>query len=460
MWRKHRLLLIRFTPIPMCLFGLAVKAAAQVDSLPEEGATLRGWEEQRWLTILDRGGAYYGRLSERGILQRFNGAMDSEYRLDLISSSPSLTETYTWYTHDSGARLWAGSVDHIRLALQGEFKARLSLGAGWSADARFYLRDDLNAQRALALLGLRKSLFGGRGQAFVRGTLNAIKPEIDLELGYSLLPSIGDITLAIGALDLFSDFIYQGLEPGPEETDTLLDYSTHPFTFRTALDIQIARAWRLEGYGLVLTPTRITAESQTDPEAGFVQDERYAYAGGLLEWQPSKRTVFGGFGTWVQARVDRAALPAGRPEDDFDLTERTTELGLYGIHHPLGRLSTELWLARVRRTEDRVRPDTLAAENVAYEDRAWAGRADLRYTAASGLEASLGVDFLAQDIIRGRGRVPGKPQDRDHGRLRLDLAWRFDSRAHLLAGVNWDLDGDKRGRLTFDGAHGRFALYF
>ena len=459
MQRKFYSLTAGPTLAALCLFAAVGTAKAQTDSLPAARATLRGWEEQRWLTIFDRGGSYYGRLSDRGILQRFNEAMDSEYRLDLISFHPSLTETYDWFQRNTGVRTWAGSIDHVRLSLQGEFKALLPLGAGWAADARFTLQDNLNVKRSLIWLGFRKDLFNGSGQAFILGLVTANKPDIDIEVGYSFLPRIGKVTLAFGALDLFSDFIYQGLEVDPGVADTILDHTSRPFTFRLALDLQVARHFRLEGYGLAMTATQIVVESQTNPGTGFVQDERYAYAGGLVEWEPSARTAIGSFGTWVQARLERAAMPDGRPEDDFDLTEITTQLGLYGIHRPSGRFSTELWIARVWRTEDRIRPDTTVEENVEYEDQSWAGRADFTYNANSGFNATLGLDFLAQDVI-GPGRVPGNLQERDHARVRFDFAWRFGDRAFFLLGSNLDLDGDRRGILSFDGGHGRFALYF
>ena len=44
--------------------------------------------------------------------------------------------------------------------------------------------------------------------------------------------------------------------------------------------------------------------------------------------------LHGGFATWVRGRLDRSPLPgSGDPdEDEFDLTEKTWQLGVYGIH--------------------------------------------------------------------------------------------------------------------------------
>ena len=44
--------------------------------------------------------------------------------------------------------------------------------------------------------------------------------------------------------------------------------------------------------------------------------------------------------------------------------------------------------------------------------------------------------------------------DQDNARLRADIGWSFD-RALFIAGANLDVDKSR-----FDGAHGRFALYW
>ncbi|MGD8868958.1 MAG: hypothetical protein PVI01_15115, partial [Gemmatimonadales bacterium] len=98
------------------------------DSLRPPGATLRRWDENAWLTIYDRSGAYFGRVSDRGILQRFNKLMDFEYHLDVISYAPSLTETRDWYARENGARAWGGSLNHLKLLAEGHFKVAVPLG--------------------------------------------------------------------------------------------------------------------------------------------------------------------------------------------------------------------------------------------------------------------------------------------------------------------------------------------
>jgi hypothetical protein len=92
-----------------------------------------------------------------------------------------------------------------------------------------------------------------------------------------------------------------------------------------------------------------------------------------------------------------------------------------------------------------------------YEDRTWAGRLNLTYRARSGFRTDLGFDFVARDIV-GTDSLPGA-YEADNSRLRLDLGWTVHARALLIAGGAFDLDAGG-GSSRFDGAHGRFVLYW
>jgi hypothetical protein len=429
-----------------------------IDSVGPVGATLRLWEENRWLTIYDRSGSYFGRVSDAGILQRFNALMDFEYHIDVISYTPSLTETRDWYQRDDGARAWGGSLNHLKLLAEGHFKVSVPLGATWTTDIRFIRQETLEAQRSLLWIRFAHDMLDKRLRAFARSTLSFDKSEIDFELGLVWRWMPGELAVSLGALDLFSDVIFQGLKIGPAIAPLALDYTSKPYTGRIAVDLPLGPRLRLEAYGLALTPTEVMVESQTRTDSGFVQQERYAYTGGLLEWTPSLSTALGAYATWVRARLGRTPLRDGAPEDAFDLTEKTWQLGVYGIDRLSRRFSLEVWIQRMWRTEDRLRPDTTVAPQIEYEDRSWGGRATVTYQAPGGFKADLGFDFLDRDIVK-EDDVPGlSALRRDNSRLRFAAGWRFGRRALFLVGFNRDLD-DSDGR-GFDGAFGRFALYW
>ena len=428
--------------------------AVQSDSLRVARATLRDWEQQMRLAIFDRGGSFSGRTGDRGILERFNEAMDAEYDLDVISSTFSLTETYEWYQRANGARYWGGSIDHLQLVQGADLRTEVPLGGTWSADVWFTHEHSLRVRRNLLWLGFSKRFSEHGTRAFLQGTLSAEKPEADIEAGFVWSSGRSEVTFAIAALDLFSDLIYQDLEVDPRIEDQALDYTAHPFTARLAADLSLGPTFRIEAFGLILTPTTLLVESQTRPGTGFEQDERYAYAGGQLAWQPSQRSAIGGFATWVRARTHRAPLSTGSPDDDFDLTESSWSAGIYAIHRFQARFALESWLAHVWRDEDRLLPDA-ATTGIAYMERTWASRNSLIYRAASGFRGDLGLDFTARNADDPAPVPTLEPLEKNNFRLRGDLGWHFDGRAMFLVGGNLDLD-----EMSFDGAHGRFMLFW
>ncbi len=446
--------------VGLTLVASSSAASAQSDSTEVARATLRQWNERHKLTIFDRSGSLFGRLSDQGVLQRFTDAVDDEYDLDFISSSLSLTEVYRWYQQENGARFWAGSINNVQLVQEADVVASIWFGDSWGGQVRFTHQRTQQARRSLPQVEVRRKLFGGRARAFLYSTLNDEKADIDMELGLVWSAGAGELTFAVAALDLFNDLIFQTLVPSRFTTDTLLDYTQHPFTGRVALDVPLGRQFRAEAYALGMTPTRLVVEVRPNPDSGFVQDERYAYAGGLIEWGPSEQSGLGFFATWLRARLDRAPLPDGRPEDDFDLTEKTAQFGVYGIHRFARRFEVEAWLARVWRTEERVTPDPSAGANLDYEDRAWAGRGSLVYGARSGFRGELGLDLLAREAVGPSTRPGFRFLGRDNFRLRFDVGWHFGGRAFFVIGANLDLDGDMGRTSRFDGAHGRFSLYW
>src|SRR5574342_48898 len=106
---------VKLIGLSLALATLASVARAQQGE-NRLGATLRGWDEYARLTIFDRTGSYFGRTSAQGILQRFGSSeLDVEYDLDVVSFSPSLAAEREWFRHQSGARFWTGSINHMHL---------------------------------------------------------------------------------------------------------------------------------------------------------------------------------------------------------------------------------------------------------------------------------------------------------------------------------------------------------
>lgn len=442
------------------LAGMPAAAVAQRDSAAVVRATLRGWEDDVRLAIFDRSGSFHGRFSDRGILQRFNDRLDPEYTIDQISFGFSLVEDYAWYGNRNGARWWAGSINHRFMVQRAEVGGGVALGETWRFNALLSQEATMQTDRALVRATVAKTFGHGQVVAFATGFLNADKPEMDVELGASLRPGGGTLTVAVAALDLFSDIVYGVLEVPPVDADRALDYVQNPYTLRLAADLPLGRHGRMEAYGLYMLPTRLTATGQVDTVSSFAQDERYAYAGGLFEWTPTIKTALGVTATWVGADLDRSSLDESPSSDDFVLAERNTHVGLYAIQRLRARWLFESRVVREWRTETRTRPDTTIAEAIDYADRAWLGRATMTYQANSGFRGELGLDFALRDVVRDED-MPGSSQRGKHTRLRFDVGWYFGRTAMFVAGTNADLDRDSGGATGwFDGGHARFQVFW
>lgn len=435
-------------------------AAAQQASAPALRATLRGFDEEALLAILDRSGSYFGRVSEEGILQRFNPRIDGEYDIDFVSFAFLLSEENEWYQHESGARFWTGSVNHIQLIQHAEFAAAVDLGGSWTARAHLTHQQNLHARRSLVQLAIRRDVASRKARVFVAGTLKEEKSDADIEAGVTWRSAAGEVTVAVAALDVFSDFIQQELGVGGL-TDTVLDYTAHPVTGRIGFDFSLPGKLRLEGYALAMTRAHLVVGEEDRLIDYFDLAEDYAYAGVLMEWSPNPGTALGATSTWVRARGERWQLGGGLGTDNFDQVEATRRIGGYAMQRLGARFTVEAWLARVLRSEDRLSRPPSTRPSVTYRDYAWIGRADVAYRSPSGFRAELGFDLAARGI-GDPGSWPAFAYLADnHARLRLDIGWRFGRNALFKVGTNADLDQDNGTAVGwFDGGHGRFAIYW
>ena len=80
---------------------------------------------------------------------------------------------------------------------------------------RFNHQATYQANRSALRFGVRKGLSHGKIVLFGTGVISAQKPESDLELGVMLEPvAETKVTVAVAALDLFNNLIYETLGVG------------------------------------------------------------------------------------------------------------------------------------------------------------------------------------------------------------------------------------------------------
>ncbi len=436
--------------------GVAIPGAGEAGAqTPPKGSsrvTLQAWEERARIQLLDREGTSFGRFGGQGLLQRFHPLMDAEYELDLLSSRFPLDEDALWYVETNGARFWSGSISHLRLVQEGDIRLEVPLAPRWIAGLRYWHQDLLQARRDLLVLEFAHLAKQGKIRAFLNGWLTARKAESDLEAGVRWQTDWGQGTVAVLALDAFSDIVYQSLGVGPALADTVLDYRRHPWAARTLWTLSPHRHWHLEAWGLMHPRSRIRVQRQRDVVESWDQEESYAYGGLLLQWTGLAGTTLGTFGTWRRGTLDRPEMRpdgTGAPRSPWRLQEGEGALGGVILHDVAPRVRLRGVAGWEGRREDRWEDGLLRS----YRDEGWQGRLDLVLHGPRGLYGEVAFDART---LRQKGdlRVPSlEPLEGCQHRLRLDLGWRFGEKAFFLLGANLDLDQG-----GFDGGHGRFVL--
>ncbi|MFC1500378.1 hypothetical protein ACFL6T_05125 [Candidatus Zixiibacteriota bacterium] len=450
---------LRVVPGALLVISIAVSVVqAQNDYSGNLHATLRGWEDGVRVTLFDRSGSYFGRLSEKGILQRFNRQEDEEYALDIVSFGFSSPEDYEWYTRRRGARWRGGSIDYVNLVQAAEIAGSVPISDTWNFDVLFNQASTLQARRSLVRAIFRKSSDDGNVTGFLTTWLKPSKEEMDLEFGLTFTPGQSSITVAAGTLDPFSDIIYQVLGVSPKYSPVSLDFIKHPLTARLAADIPLGGQFRSELYGLIMSPGELVVTEQVDTLGSFRQDERYGYAGALLEWAPSRNCAAGVFATVVKSGMERQMLDQSPAEESFDLNETTGRIGVYGMQRLWGNVLLDAHLARVVRLEDRSYPEVGESSHLDYKDRTLVGRGTVTYRALNGFRGEAGIDFDLRDVIRDAD-IAGRHHSYFHSRFRFDLGWYVGDRAMFVWGANVDLDRDTATG-WFDGGHARFQVFW
>ncbi len=448
-----------------CFALLSVAAAnptaAQGDSTGLH-ATLHAWADDAWFAIVHRDAAPGGRLSNQGILQRFQPTIDPDYQINLIRIRFGLLDDYDWYRHGNGGRCYAGSLNTTHFAEGCEFKQSVPLGTRWSADLHFNTADLPEVSRSLPRLGFIRTAESGFFLS-LESTLVPFKPHTAIEAGTGWRRAGRELAVFVGVIDAFNNFIYGGLGlTGTAARDTMLDYDRQPLTVRVNVDQSIGAKWRVESRAGVMRPATLRAYPRYSPDSGFRQDEGYGFAGILVEHQPIGRLTMGVFATYIQAVTDRTPLPDGRALDDFRLTERTGQAGGLLLARLPSHCVLESWLGRNWRPQWQVYRRG-AAPDVDYEDAAWSGQAAFASRPEQGFTGSVAYDFDLRDVLPGAGEVPGTveaPYGRHNNEIRLEFGWRAVNQYTFELGLAVDTDPGPYGRGWFGGGEGRFVLYW
>jgi len=412
-------------------------------------ATLAVWADQVWLSLLDRDGAYYGRLAEEGIFQRFNPRMHDEYELEIRSSLFHPGEDARWAEQPNGFRLAGASINHPHILNFVDWRQEIHVSGPVDLMARYRRERSLTARRDYPWVGMRwRDMLGTPWTVHVGIGVHFFKPSADVEV--TLARSWRDredrswgLEVRLAALDAFNEAIFQGLGVRADDVDAHYDYAGAPLAARTTLRAAASR-WRAE---LHAGSSRRSEVQVTFPATGlapFTQLEQVAFLGALFQVTPLERVTFALYGTWARADTERRAPASGL---GFTLREQTVTVGARARTRLNPSWAVETELAQVRRPEWRTPGGGAPRE---HRDREVFARAALVRYPVAGWTSRLAYALLDRDA----GYLAPWLTAQNH-RLITEAGHRFRSGFEVTAGVGWDLD--HLGRAPFNGGHLRLS---
>ncbi len=412
-------------------------------------ATLAAWADQVWLSLLDRDGAYHGRLAEEGIFQRFKPGMHPEYELDIRTSLFHPGEDARRAEPPSGLRIAGASISHPHILNVVDWRQEIHVSGPVDLMARYRRERSLTARRDYPWVGVRwRDVLGTPWTAQVGIGVHFFKPSADVEVALARSWRDGEdrrwtLEVRLAALDAFNEAIFQGLGVRADEVDAHYDYAGAPLAARTTLRAAASR-WRAE---LHAGSSRRSEVRVTFPATGlppFTQFEQVAFLGTLLQIAPLRRVTLALYGTWARADTERRAPASGL---GFTLREQTVTLGARARTRLNPAWAVETELERVRRPEWRT-PEGGAPRE--HRDREVFARAALARYPEAGWTGRLAYAVLDRDAGSRAPWLTSRNQ-----RLITEAGHRFRSGFEVTAGLRWDLD--HFGRAPFDGGHLRLS---
>jgi hypothetical protein len=445
--------------VVLVIWLLPSASSAQTDTLAH--GTLQHWAEGWWLALLDRHGSVGGRLSEAGILHRFEQSQDDKYLHDRFSARFLPREDYDWYARENGVRWFAGSINRRNLIFSGEFKTLVPLSRAWSIGVRFNKVDLPTARRSAMRIAVNGQ-FGNSIAGFANVHFDPNKPGTDIEIGGRLGRQTGANALfSVTVMDAVNNIVYVTLDAASQaQIESTLVYDEQPIALRGQVVVPLGGFLRAEAYGLYVTPSTLRAYAETSETDGFIRRERIAYAGGLVEWKPSPTFFVGFYANTIWADSEQEKLAPLVPVNEYALTEQTTEVGGYTTWRITRRWLFDVYGVRAWRPERRQWGGP-GLQNIDYQLLSWHIAGVITYKSLGGFTTDLGLAWNDVTEPKGGDQVPatGSLKTRDW-RVRYDFGWGFGSTFSFLLGVSIDYDRETQDGWSFGGGRGRFSLYW
>ena len=423
---------------------VVVAQQGRVDPL----SSLSSWADDMWLTILDRDGAYWGRVATQGVFQRFNLLMHTDYELNVRLARFSPAEEARWADVSRGLRGSGASLSHPHLLNLVEWRERVPIGGPVDLVVRYVRERSFTAQRDYVRMGVRwREAFGTGWDAGLEFGVHFFKPSADVEL--IAVRRWGDderawaVEVRAAVLDAFSNVVFNELGVRPEEQDLLIDYDSQPLAAKVSVR-RIAPLWRVEAHGGTTTRTRAAISYAATDGVPFALLEDVAFAGALGELHATRALTVAAYGTLARASTERESAD---PSVALRVSETTRVGGVRARHLFRGALAGELDAQATWRPEAR---QGAAVPAIDHTDRELMAIAGVARAPAAGWNWRLALSWSDREA---GALAPGLTKK--HRRQLMEGGYRFTSGFDVNAGVRWNLDD--LSTVLFAGGHVRFT---
>ncbi|MDX1585667.1 MAG: hypothetical protein R3222_02945 [Balneolaceae bacterium] len=486
-------------PIAIILFSLGVYPFAHHGTVFGQHsswntpyhATLLEWEQRTLNFMLDRSHNFGGTNYNRGLFRRNITPMSPEHELDLMTYRFTLAEDYNWRSSDQAYRVMMGSLNATDFAVENQIKKKLHFDERHSLKIDGTHAENLRTERLMFQLSYEYRLPGNHNFGASHNLLND-KSDLDFTLHYRYgTPRKGMIYAGITFLD-WAGNVVQGLADESANKynnlyDETFEYQRTPKLFNVRLLSPTSEHFRLEAVGGMQTyfQKRVRQLAAAD-SADFIDEEWAHYAGLLAEYFNNRFTT----GLTYQRRfskLTRQPAPGSVYELDFNNYQYMDRWGFYFISRVHGPLKFDQW-TWLERNRDRMEGERVPndlAPHVFSGQRIPFNFLEYRLKIRNRLQwdpsdkgLMLGLEFLADyrypqgppdPTVRNQDFRKVYPTVREvNERMTFTIGYRVNSEFHFLAGISYDMDGDRisgiglpriSGTPTwFDGGFGRLYV--
>jgi hypothetical protein len=246
--------------------------------------SIQGWDELQRLALLDRRGARFGYITDRGLFQRIVRGMTDEYDLNIFTYGFTPQQDFLWTRNDNGYRMYAGRQSDLSLALFSQFKTLALIQPRTKVGVRVFTEQDARSNRVFALMTLQQDLDKKNSIQFTH-SLSEYQQDMDAGIAYQYgHAQTGFFKVEVTALDYLNNLKVKTINDALSGADTVRVYRRSPYLGNISLSTPAIGNWRAEFFGGLQLQSEAEIASATVRSRRFRIIEHANYHGAMLSW--------------------------------------------------------------------------------------------------------------------------------------------------------------------------------